>query len=307
MMVAFSVIIPVYNDEIYIKECLDSLKKQTFKNFEIICINDGSTDGTQRVLESYALNFPKFKIINQKNKCLSIARNNGLKEAIGEYIYFVDSDDILKENALEVAWNKCKEFNLDVLFFSFENFSNSEAMICRYAHMIDSLKRKCCYAQRPCSGQNMLVEFNENNEYYVTVWAQIARKEFLKKNKIQFYPGILFEDNLYTMQVLLKSEKVMCINDILYGKRIRENSIVTRKENAENIKGFLITVIEMLKIQKEIRYECQSVEQVVFSIIEKNMIQVKKRYERLEQDERQKLKIKLNNFERHVLNFILSN
>lgn len=306
-MVAFSVIIPVYNDEIYIKECLDSLKKQTFKNFEIICINDGSTDGTQRVLESYALNFPKFKIINQKNKCLSIARNNGLKEAIGEYIYFVDSDDILKENALEVAWNKCKEFNLDVLFFSFENFSNSEAMICRYAHMIDSLKRKCCYAQRPCSGQNMLVEFNENNEYYVTVWAQIARKEFLKKNKIQFYPGILFEDNLYTMQVLLKSEKVMCINDILYGKRIRENSIVTRKENAENIKGFLITVIEMLKIQKEIRYECQSVEQVVFSIIEKNMIQVKKRYERLEQDERQKLKIKLNNFERHVLNFILSN
>lgn len=307
MMVAFSVIIPVYNDEIYIKECLDSLKKQTFKNFEIICINDGSTDGTQRVLESYALNFPKFKIINQKNKCLSIARNNGLKEAIGEYIYFVDSDDILKENALEVAWNKCKEFNLDVLFFSFENFSNSEAMICRYAHMIDSLKRKCCYAQRPCSGQNMLVEFNENNEYYVTVWAQIARKEFLKKNKIQFYPGILFEDNLYTMQVLLKSEKVMCINDILYEKRIRENSIVTRKENAENIKGFLITVIEMLKIQKEIRYECQSVEQVVFSIIEKNMIQVKKRYERLEQDERQKLKIKLNNFERHVLNFILSN
>ena len=109
------------------------------------------------------------------------------------------------------------------------------------------------------------------------------------------------------MQVLLKSEKVMCINDILYGKRIRENSIVTRKENAENIKGFLITVIEMLKIQKEIRYECQSVEQVVFSIIEKNMIQVKKRYERLEQDEMQKLKIKLNNFERHVLNFILSN
>ena len=118
----------------------------------------------------------------------------------------------------------------------------------------------------------------------------------------------IWEDgNLYTMQVLLKSEKVMCINDILYGKRIRENSIVTRKENAENIKGFLITVIEMLKIQKEIRYECQSVEQVVFSIIEKNMIQVKKRYERLEQDEMQKLKIKLNNFERHVLNFILSN
>ena len=100
MMVAFSVIIPVYNDEIYIKECLDSLKKQTFKNFEIICINDGSTDETQRVLETYALKFPKYKIINQENKGLSIARNNGLKEAVGEYIYFVDSDDVLKENTL---------------------------------------------------------------------------------------------------------------------------------------------------------------------------------------------------------------
>lgn len=307
MMVAFSVIIPVYNDEIYIKECLDSLKKQTFKNFEIICINDGSTDETQRVLETYALKFPKYKIINQENKGLSIARNNGLKEAVGEYIYFVDSDDVLKENTLEVAWNKCKEFNLDALFFSFENFSDSETMKTRYSHMMDSLKRKCYYAKQPCSGQKMLIEFNKNNEYYVTVWAQITRKEFLKNNGIQFYPEILFEDNLYTMQVLLKSEKVMCINDILYRKRIRENSIVTRKENAENIKGFLITIIEMLKMQKEIRYEYQSVEQVIFSIVEKNMSQVKKRYERLEQDEMQKLKIQLNNFERHVLNFIISN
>lgn len=304
-MIAFSVIIPVYNDERYVKECLDSLSKQTFDSFEIICVNDGSTDKTQKVLESYATIFTKYKIINQENKGLSMARNIALEEAIGEYIYFVDSDDVLKEDALEVAWNRCKEHNLDALFFSFENFSDSEKMKSKYAHMINSTKRKGRYSQTFNTGQNMLIEFVNNNEYYVTVWAQIAKKDFLEKNYIQFYPGILFEDNLYTMQVLLNAKKVMCIKDVLYRKRIRENSIVTKKENANNVKGFLITVIEMLKIQNEIIYEFPNVEKIILEIIHKNIVQVKKRYERLELNEKIELETMLNNFERHILNLII--
>lgn len=305
-MTAFSVIIPVYNDERYVKECLDSLSKQSFSDFEIICVNDGSTDETHNVLKSYAYKFPKYKIINQENKGLSMSRNIALECAVGEYIYFVDSDDILKENTLEIIWSKCKEYKLDALFFSFENFTNSEAMKDKYSNMLSSLKRVGFYVQQPITGQNLLLEFIKNDEYYVTVWTQVVRREFLKKNNIQFYPGILFEDNLYTLQILLKIQNAMCINDILYRKRIRENSIVTRKENADNIKGFLITIIEMLKMQKDIFYESQSVEQEVLCIIEKNIMQVKKRYKRLEVDEIKKLKDMLNNSEKQILNLIIS-
>lgn len=96
-----SVIVPVYNVEEYLEECLDSIKYQTHKNIEVILVNDGSTDGSKEICELYCKNDSRFKLINQVNQGLSEARNVGLQESVGEYIFFVDSDDVIKVDILE--------------------------------------------------------------------------------------------------------------------------------------------------------------------------------------------------------------
>ena len=103
-MVKFSVIIPVYNSEKYLKECLDSLVNQTFKDFEIICINDGSTDNSKKLLEEYANKDDRINVYSQENQGVGAARNYGMTLAKGKYINFLDSDDILSANALKSAY-----------------------------------------------------------------------------------------------------------------------------------------------------------------------------------------------------------
>ena len=115
--VKVSVIVPVYNVEKYLKDCLNSVINQTLEDIEIICVNDGSTDNSLAILEDYAKKDSRIKIINQKNKGLSGARNTGMKHVQGEYILFLDSDDWLKEDALsELYWSHLDD-NLDMLFF----------------------------------------------------------------------------------------------------------------------------------------------------------------------------------------------
>lgn len=97
-----SIIVPVYNVEEYLNECLDSIKRQTYKNIEVILVNDGSTDGSKEICERYCKNDSRFKLINQENQGLSETRNVGVRASIGEYIFFVDSDDVVKVDILEI-------------------------------------------------------------------------------------------------------------------------------------------------------------------------------------------------------------
>ena len=116
-MVKVSVIVPIYNTEIYLKECLNSVINQTLKDIEIICINDGSTDNSLKILEYFAKIDKRVTIFSQKNKGQGSARNLGLKHAKGEYICFVDSDDVLKPNELEDTYNISSKKSLDFLIF----------------------------------------------------------------------------------------------------------------------------------------------------------------------------------------------
>ena len=97
-----SVIVPVYNVEEYLEECLESIKNQTYTNIEVILVNDGSTDGSREICERFCQKDSRFKLINQENQGQSVARNRGVKESAGEFIMFVDSDDVIKKNVLEV-------------------------------------------------------------------------------------------------------------------------------------------------------------------------------------------------------------
>ena len=116
--VKVSVVMPVYNVENYIEECLDSLINQTLKEIEIICVDDGSTDGTLKLLYKYEEADSRVKIIQQQNQYAGVARNNGMKHAVGEYIIFLDSDDFFEKTMLEKMYNEAKRTEADLVWWS---------------------------------------------------------------------------------------------------------------------------------------------------------------------------------------------
>lgn len=218
MEVMFSIIIPVYNVEAYLRDCLDSVLNQNFADWEAICVNDGSTDGSADILNEYAARESRMKVIAQPNGGLSAARNAGIKAAEGEYVLFLDSDDWLEENALEVM-----SANLDgedMLCFSGRRFFESD----RASHDADQLK-----AQTYLSGMDY---YNENallarDFAFVCVVLRCYKMEFLLRHSLKFKEGIFHEDNLFTPLACYYAGKVKVINECLYDYRVRSNSITT--------------------------------------------------------------------------------
>ena len=126
----FSIIVPVYNVEKYLKKCLDSIIDQTYKNYEVIVVNDGSPDNSQAIIEEYKKNYPnKIKAYNKQNGGLSDARNFGLQYTTGDYVIFVDSDDYVKNDMLEVLNNNIKE-NEDVIGYPLLDFAQQRMHCC---------------------------------------------------------------------------------------------------------------------------------------------------------------------------------
>lgn len=214
----FSVIIPVYNVEAYLRDCLDSVLNQTCADWQAICVNDGSTDGSAVILNEYAARESRVKVVTQPNGGLSAARNTGIKAAKGEYVLFLDSDDWLEENALEVL-----SANLDgedMLCFSGRRYFESD----RACHDADQLN-----AQTYLSGMDY---YNENalsirDFAFVCVVLRIYNREFLSRHDLQFKEGIFHEDNLFTPLACYYAGKVKVINECLYDYRVRSNSITT--------------------------------------------------------------------------------
>ena len=214
----FSIIIPIYNVEAYLRDCLESVLRQSFSNWEAVCVNDGSTDGSAVILEEYASKETRIKVISQINGGLSSARNTGLKAAKGDYILFLDSDDWLEDNALEVLAGRVG--GEDMLCFSGRRFFESEG---KY-HDPDCLT-ECLYR----SGMDY---YNANalqrrDFAFVCVVLRIYRHSFLEENGLCFKEGIFHEDNLFTPQVCYFARRVKVLNRCLYDYRVRDNSITT--------------------------------------------------------------------------------
>lgn len=214
----FSVVIPVFNVEAYLRDCLDSVLSQTYDDWQAICINDGSTDGSADILNEYAAHERRMKVITQPNGGLSAARNAGIKAAEGEYVLFLDSDDWLEENALEILSMNLEDE--DMLCFSGRRYFESE----RVYHDADQLK-----AQTYLSGMDY---YNENallsrDFAFVCVVLRIYKREFLSRHNLRFKEGIFHEDNLFTPLACYYAEKVKVINECLYDYRVRSNSITT--------------------------------------------------------------------------------
>lgn len=227
----FSVIIPVYNVETYLRECLDSVLIQTFEDWEAVCVNDGSTDRSAIILDEYASKDRRFKTINQPNGGLSAARNTGLKAAEGEYVLFLDSDDWLEPNALEIVSGSMTDE--DMLCYSGRRYFESEGQF----HDADRLLERTYSSGMDYYNENAL----SNRDFaFVCVVLRAYKREFLLSHELWFKEGIFHEDNLFTPLACYYAKRVKVIDVCLYDYRVRANSITTTG-NVKRLRDLLET------------------------------------------------------------------
>jgi glycosyltransferase involved in cell wall biosynthesis len=240
-----SVIIPVYNVEKYLAECLNSICRQTLRSIEIICVNDGSTDGSAKILAEYKRKDKRFRVITQENRGLSTARNIGIRQAQGDYIYFMDGDDILELNALNILWQKSQVNNLDILYFDGRVIFEDKRTAKRQKWYKGFYVRQKEYSE-VTSGQELFVKMKINGEYRHSQCLQFIRKAYLKRLKLFYHEGIYHEDVAFNLQAMLQAERVSHIKKKFFIRRVRANSIITQKINYKHFYGRFSGYIDML-------------------------------------------------------------
>jgi len=253
-----SVIIPVYNVEAYVEECLVSILKQTMQDWEMICVDDGGTDQSMEIVEKYAAQDERIRIVHQENAGLSAARNHGLRVAEGKYILFLDSDDYLKEETLECLLQKAEEENLDELFYSASVFYESEE-IAERQKMYDTYYKRVNDYLGVWTGRELFVRMNRNKELKPSACLQLLKREFLSKYNLDFYEGIIHEDNLFTTKCLTLAERTGFVNKEFYMRRVREDSIMTNEKGFKNAFGYYVTVRELIRFAEEQRLNADPV------------------------------------------------
>ena len=207
-MPKYSIIIPVYNVEKYIKKCLDSVFSQTDKDFEVIVVNDGTKDNSMDIVKKYDV-----KIINQKNQGLSAARNRGVKEAVGDYLIFLDSDDYWEKNILKELSKSLKN-NPDLVRFQIKQ--------------VDENDNSMCYNEEGFKGLAGEEAFSKIVKYHFVenAWAYCIKRKYWLENKFQFAKGRIHEDFGIIPLVIIKATKVNSIEYVGYNYFQRSNSIM---------------------------------------------------------------------------------
>ncbi|KZX16043.1 putative glycosyltransferase EpsJ [Methanobrevibacter cuticularis] len=221
-----SVIIPVYNVEKYLEQCLDSVVNQTLKEIEIICINDKSSDDSLAILEKYAKKDNRITIINNvKNNGGGFSRNEGLKLARGEYISFIDADDWVEEKMLEYTYNESKLKNLDLLIFLAKNYDDITSQF----YEIDYYNFKCLND----SFKNRLFYFDEVKDFIfcfaVSPWLKLYKKELLDKSNAKFPEERVMHDNPFFYNIFLSAERMELIEEYFYYRRRHKSSLVNMR------------------------------------------------------------------------------
>lgn len=234
-----SVIVPIYNVEKYLDECLVHLERQTLKEIEIIMVNDGSTDGSSEIAQKYVDKDSNFRLINRENGGLSAARNTGMQYAGGKYLYFLDSDDYLDDTALYELFQVAEQNCLDVLKFSAytfeENSTEFEWKNYKYKGNYDGI----------FTGVQLLTNVIENHDDNIVSCCMIfARRELIEKHHLRFYEGILHEDNLFHWSLLVLARRVMVYNKPLYYRRCRSSSIMMTVNYYQRFRALILSANE---------------------------------------------------------------
>ena len=221
-----SVIVPVYNVEEYLPKCLDSILNQTFSNIEIICVNDGSTDGSRKILEEYKKRDFRIKIVDKKNGGLSSARNAGMKVAQGEFYSFIDSDDWIDKTMLEKLYENITTLNTDISICAVHQFDETN-------QKIDDSNPYYTLEFFDETFNNTVFSYKETKPFIMDVcvmaWNKLYRKSLIEECQAEFPDGLIFEDGPFFFTIFFKTDRVSIVRDFLYFYRInRKNSIIQK-------------------------------------------------------------------------------
>lgn len=213
-----SVIVPVYKAEKYLSRCIDSIISQTYQEWELLLVDDGSPDKSGFICDDYSNKDSRIRVFHKKNEGVSSARNFALEYVSGDWVCFVDADDIIAPNTFELSLQKCKKNELDIIQFSFartESFGLNNGV-----------------QTSPLSP----LEYLREHKFLVTVWGSLIKTSIIKSNKIQFDTKIkLAEDQMFIFECMMKSKKIQRIGEQLYFYRDNENGTVRNPKTQDCI------------------------------------------------------------------------
>ncbi|SJZ56665.1 glycosyltransferase family 2 protein [Anaerorhabdus furcosa] len=232
-----TVIIPIYNGEKHINRCLDSLLNQINTNFELIVINDGSTDKTISILESYRIKFKDFKIITKENEGQGVGRNIGIKRARGDYLVFIDSDDEVEINYISEFYNMINHNNMDLGITQIKR---------KFDYQVSFIESNFEYIQNVNINQKITVQENPSliTQVLIAPFAKVIRKDFLMKNGIEFPSSRIYEDLYFTISLLMANPSTVFVDKKTYSYHVR-------KENTMN--SYETKIVDMIATLNQIK------------------------------------------------------
>lgn len=224
-MVRVSIILTVFNASKCLEQCMDSIVSQTFKDMEIICVDDGSSDESLRILKKYRDDDDRITLISQKNSGAGAARNIGLRIARGEYLSFLDSDDFFEPDMIKKAYDCCKNNNSDFCVFRSDSYMESEDSFVKTPWTIRKgmLPSKKVFAARDVEGDVFKL-------FVGWAWDKLYSSRFIKENKILFQEIRTSNDMFFVFSALMKAERISVINDTLAHHRRGEGTLATTRE-----------------------------------------------------------------------------
>lgn len=238
-----SVIIPVYNTQAYVRQAVESILQQTLPELEVIVINDGSTDGSEEILQELARQDERVQVYAQANQGQSVARNTGIKHATGRFLYFMDSDDLLEADALELCYEKGETEQLDFVFFDATIFTESNTPT---PPVMNYNRQTCIVENRVYTGQELMQIQLEHGKYTPSPCLNLIRRSFLADKEVLFYPGIIHEDQLFNALLYLQARRGMYLCRSFFKRRFRAGSTMTRRYSWQNMEGYLTVTRELL-------------------------------------------------------------
>lgn len=220
-----SYIVPVYNVEKYLRQCIDSILAQSFDDYEIIIVDDESPDGCPQICDEYRQKHPEIvKVIHQKNKGLAGARNSGLKIARGEYICFFDSDDYLASDSIAEIYEKAVEFDADIL---------QNTYISSYEDSGKTVKNQSPIEKNTLFNHEQMQDIvckNSTQRTTIFVWRNLYKRSFLIENDLKFDEKLrMIEDSPFNTKAFLTADRFVCVDNPCYVYRIREDSLQRKK------------------------------------------------------------------------------
>lgn len=241
-----TVVIPVYNAERYVESSIGSVCRQTLEKIEVLCVDDGSSDGSLSALKALAEKDPRITVYSQVGSGQSIARNTGISKARGEFICYLDSDDMLADNALESLICMADACSLDVVFFNATSFFEDEFQREQHSGFETYYRRHGAY-EGVYSGPSLMSALFALDDYKPSACLNITRKSYLERINLLFRPGISHEDNAYTYALMSQAERVAFVDEPMYLRRVRQGSIMTSPKRFSNAYGYYASSLDMAK------------------------------------------------------------